>query len=55
MNKFLKTLEKMAVPVLMAVVAGVMEFARAKGEAEQEAMIENLTQRVELLEAPKED
>ena len=55
MNKLMKTLKHLAVPVLMAIGAGVMEFARAKGEADQEAIIENLEQRVALLEAPKED
>lgn len=55
MNKFAKVLKHLAIPLLMAVGAGVMEFARAKGEADQEQIIEDLANRVALLEAPKED
>lgn len=54
-QKFAQSLKHLAVPLLMAAVAGVMEFARANGEAVQEKTIEDLANRVALLEGPKED
>jgi hypothetical protein len=54
MKKLIKTLEHLAIPLLMAIVTGAMEFSRAKAEADQEETIEQLNQRVYALEH-KED
>lgn len=55
LNKLAQSLKHLAVPLLMAAVAGVMEFARANGEAEQEKAITSLEERIALLEGSKED
>lgn len=54
-SKIVKSLKHLAVPLLMATVAGVMEFARANGEAEQEKALEDLAGRVALLEGSKQE
>lgn len=55
LNKLAKSLKHLAGPLVMAVIAGVMEYASRVGEAEQEKLIEDLANRVALLEGPKED